>query len=64
MRVAVYRNTADSMLRLAIEADAALPEHLEAAEWTLVATDTTQISDEVCEDIRELGFSVFKLISP
>jgi hypothetical protein len=59
----VYQSTVDKSLRIATRPGAGLPSHVDPKEWKLLAAGTSQLIDDIEDDIAARGFCFFKLMS-
>jgi hypothetical protein len=58
----VYQEKNDPFVRMAVRPGAGLPSHVEAKDWEIMPSGTSQIPDFVPQDIDARGFSYFKLV--
>jgi hypothetical protein len=61
----IYRGKKDTSLRMATLLGAGLPNHVDAKDWKLVASDPIEVaalSEDIAEDIEARGFSFYKLV--
>jgi hypothetical protein len=57
----VYRNKQAPAKRIATRQGAGLPGHIEPRDWTLMPGSTSQLIDDIEEDIAVRGFCYFEL---
>ena len=59
----VYRRKSMPRERIVTIAGAGVPDHVVASDWERMPSGTSQIADDVAEDIGARGFCYFKLVA-
>jgi hypothetical protein len=57
----VYRSKTDPSLRIATAADAGLPAHIKAKDWTLLPAGASPLHSDAARDIGVNGYCFFQV---
>ena len=67
MQLDFYQGVEDSSLRMAVKAGTGLPGHVDPEDWKSMTVDDIELAawgDEILADIKDHGFSFYKLVPP
>jgi hypothetical protein len=69
MKIALYRGRGDKSLRMAVEEQAGLPDHVDRKDWIMMAEDEITLEErllaedeDTLQDVSDRGFSFYKRV--